>query len=94
MAETAAELGEKVADALERYPAGMLVEEYIAGRDITVPFLAAVQNEFGGVLAPVEYVIDPKLARVAQVRHLRLRAQDHQHQGGEGAGAGEAERRG
>ena len=63
VAETVAELEEKVARALERYPAGILVEEYIAGRDLTVPFLAAVENEFGGVLSPVEYVIDPKVSR-------------------------------
>ncbi len=61
VAETPEELEEKVASALERYPAGVLVEEYVAGRDITVPYLAAVQNDFGGVLSPVEYVIDAKL---------------------------------
>jgi D-alanine-D-alanine ligase len=49
----------KVGQALARYPAGVLVEEFIAGKDLTVPFLAAVQNDYGGVLAPVEYVIDP-----------------------------------
>ena len=54
VAETVEELEQKVAYALERYPAGILVEEYIAGRDITVPYLAAVQNDFGGVLSPVE----------------------------------------
>ena len=37
VAETVAELKEKVAAALERYPAGVLVEEYISGRDLTVP---------------------------------------------------------
>jgi D-alanine-D-alanine ligase len=61
VAETLEELEEKLARALERYPAGILVEEYIAGRDITVPYLAAVQNDFGGVLSPVEYVVDAKL---------------------------------
>src|SRR5262249_20906398 len=63
VAETVAELEDKVARALERYPAGILVEEYIAGRDLTVPFLSAVENDFGGVLSPVEYLIDPKVAR-------------------------------
>ncbi|MGO8968338.1 MAG: ATP-grasp domain-containing protein [Myxococcaceae bacterium] len=62
VAETVEELEQKCAFALERYPAGVLVEEYIAGRDITVPYLAAVQNDFGGVLSPVEYVIDPRLS--------------------------------
>ncbi|RPH70887.1 MAG: ATP-grasp domain-containing protein [Myxococcaceae bacterium] len=63
VAETVAELEEKVARALERYPAGILVEEYISGRDLTVPYLAAVENDYDGVLAPVEYVIDPKLSK-------------------------------
>src|SRR5207302_10209055 len=44
------------------YPAGVLVEEFITGRDLTVPFLQVVDNDFGGVLAPVEYVIDARLA--------------------------------
>src|SRR5262245_60618584 len=48
----------KVAQALAKYPAGVLVEEFIAGRDLTVPFLPDLQNEFQGVLEPVEYVID------------------------------------
>ena len=69
-----AELEEKVAAApCERYPAGVLVEEYISGRDLTVPFLAAVENDYDGVLAPVEYVIDPERRERRAVRHLRLR---------------------
>jgi len=63
VAETVAELEEKVRRALERYPAGILVEEYISGRDLTVPYLAAVENDYDGVLAPVEYVIDPGVSR-------------------------------
>jgi D-alanine-D-alanine ligase len=55
-------LHEVVADALSRYPAGLLVEEYIVGRDVTVPFLEAAAPERGGVLQPVEYVIDEAAA--------------------------------
>jgi D-alanine-D-alanine ligase len=62
IAENVGALKDKVRLALERYPAGVLVEEYIVGRDLTVPFLESVDNEYGGVLAPVEYLIDPKLA--------------------------------
>jgi D-alanine-D-alanine ligase len=58
IAETLDEVRAKVAQALAKYPAGVLVEEYIGGRDLTVPFLAAVDNDYDGVLAPVEYVID------------------------------------
>ena len=49
-----------VAEALRRYPAGVLVEEYIVGRDITVPFLEVAGEERSGVLQPVEYVIDER----------------------------------
>ncbi|HET9555488.1 MAG TPA: ATP-grasp domain-containing protein [Anaeromyxobacteraceae bacterium] len=51
-------LHEVVREALARWPAGLLVEEYVAGRDVTVPFLEAAAPERGGVLQPVEYVID------------------------------------
>lgn len=61
IAETVDEVRAKVAQALSRYPAGVLVEEFIVGRDLTVPFLADVKNDFGGVLSPVEYVIDEKI---------------------------------
>jgi D-alanine-D-alanine ligase len=62
VAETLDEAREKVAQALARYPAGILVEEFIRGRDITVPYLAAVQNDYDGVLSPVEYDIDEAIA--------------------------------
>src|SRR5512141_2095861 len=51
-------LHEVVAAALARYPAGVLVEEFITGRDVTVPYLEAAAAERRGVLQPVEYVID------------------------------------
>ena len=53
-------LHEAVREALARWPAGVLVEEFVAGRDVTVPFLEAAAPERGGVLEPVEYVIDPR----------------------------------
>ncbi|MBM7117257.1 ATP-grasp domain-containing protein [Archangium primigenium] len=59
VAETVEEAREKVAQALARYPNGVLVEEFIRGVDITVPFLAAVANEQDGVLNPVGYDFDP-----------------------------------
>lgn len=59
IAENVDEVKAKVSQALAKYPAGVLVEEFISGRDLTVPFLQAVHNDFGGVLVPVEYEIDP-----------------------------------
>ena len=43
---------------LSRFPAGVLVEEYIPGKDLTVAFLEKGAPDRGGVLAPVEYLID------------------------------------
>ncbi|MGV3625308.1 MAG: D-alanine--D-alanine ligase family protein [Archangium sp.] len=63
VAENVDELRQKVDQALDRYPSGVLVEEFIVGRDLTVPFLESVDNDFDGVLQPVEYVIDPSKAQ-------------------------------
>jgi len=60
-------LHEAVRAALERYPAGVLVEEFIRGRDVTVPFLEKAAPDRGGVLQPVEYVVDE--ARAGKRRH-------------------------
>src|SRR5713226_5302857 len=40
---------------LAKFPAGVLVEEYIPGKDLTVPFL---EKAAAGVLTPVEYLFD------------------------------------
>ncbi len=61
IAETVAQAKAKVSAALQKYPAGVLVEEFIVGRDLAVPFLAALHNDYGGVLSPVEYIFDKSL---------------------------------
>jgi D-alanine-D-alanine ligase len=68
VAETVAEARAKVGAALQKYPTGVLVEEYIPGIDLAVPFLEAVKNDHHGVLSPVEYVVDPELASVRKYR--------------------------
>ncbi len=60
--EDAMRLHEAVAAAIQRYPAGVLVEEFVAGRDITVPFLEAAAPEQRGVLQAVEYLVDEAAA--------------------------------
>lgn len=42
-------------DSLARYPEGILVEEFVPGRDVGVPFIFGLGD--GGVLEPVEYVL-------------------------------------
>ncbi|MFN7130862.1 MAG: ATP-grasp domain-containing protein [Myxococcales bacterium] len=56
--EDAQKLPQVVQAMLARYPAGVVVEEFIVGRDIAVPFLEVVARERGGVLSPVEYTYD------------------------------------
>jgi len=62
IAESPDELWSKASSALARYPAGVLVEHFVAGKDLTVAFLENLPNDFSGVLAPVEYVFDPALS--------------------------------
>ncbi len=64
VAENVDALRAKVQAQLARYPAGLLVEEFIVGRDLTVPYLQNLDNEFDGVLQPVEYVVDPELTKL------------------------------
>jgi D-alanine-D-alanine ligase len=63
VAENVEGLRKRVIDGLEKYPAGLLVEEFIVGKDLTVPFLETVDNDFNGVLAPVEYEVDPSYSQ-------------------------------
>lgn len=45
----------RAAALLRDYPDGVLVEEFVPGRDLTVPYLEAVGGRFGGALVPAEY---------------------------------------
>ena len=49
------QLRRRVNDLLSRYPAGVLVEEFIVGRDLVVPFIEGVSPDTGGVLEPAVY---------------------------------------
>ena len=55
------DLGPKLATTLAKYPSGMLVEEFIVGHDVVVPFLEKASPQTGGVLAAAEYQFDPRL---------------------------------
>jgi len=57
---------------LARFPAGVLVEEFIPGKDLTVAFLEKTAPERSGVLTPVEYVIDE-----AELSKRRYRIYDY-----------------
>lgn len=51
-------LNEMLAKLLAQYPCGVLVEEFIVGKDVTVPYLEGVNNAAKGVLTPTEYEFD------------------------------------
>ena len=55
-------------ELLESYPSGILVEEFIVGRDVVVPWLEGISPETGGVLPACAYHFDP--AVVAGRRHV------------------------
>jgi D-alanine-D-alanine ligase len=60
-----------LARAVEQYPAGVLVEEFITGSDITVPFVEGLGDD--GVLAAVEYVVDPSARSKYNIYDYRLK---------------------
>jgi D-alanine--D-alanine ligase len=52
------ELMSYATDCLKLFPSGILVERFIPGRDISVPFIAGLGE--GGVLDPLEYIFSGK----------------------------------
>ncbi len=52
------DLKAKIQDVLAKYPSGVLVEEFIVGRDVVVPFLEKASPLTGGVLTAVSYSFD------------------------------------
>jgi D-alanine-D-alanine ligase len=67
-------LAEMLPRSLRRYPAGVLIEEFITGSDVTVPFLEGSGDE--GVLVPVDYVIDPGARSRFNIYDYRLKSSE------------------
>lgn len=55
VAEDPIQLARVLEETLEHYPAGLIVEQYIGGMDVTVPFINGIGAD--GILEPVEYLI-------------------------------------
>lgn len=53
--ESSRELKARAVEMLARFPAGLLVEEFIVGHDITVPFLEKSSPATQGILEPAGY---------------------------------------
>ena len=60
--DTPSGLAHRVRELLAQYPEGIVVEEFIVGRDVVVPFLDGASPGTGGVLEPASYAYDPKIA--------------------------------
>jgi D-alanine-D-alanine ligase len=60
--------------ALRKYPAGVLIEEFVPGGDVTVPFVEGLGDE--GVLMPVDYIIDPSVRTRFNIYDYRLKSAD------------------
>lgn len=58
--DTMPALRARVEALLPEFPTGLLLEEYITGLDVVVPFLEVVSPKTGGVLAPACYRIAPE----------------------------------
>lgn len=66
--ETPDALLRQVAALLIRYPAGVLIEEFVSGKDVIVPFLEKASRKTGGILSPGEYRFDADA--VSDHRHI------------------------
>lgn len=74
VARDAAELRAIARQGLERFPAGVLVEEYIDGDDLTVPILQSVGGpERCGVLSAVSYYVEPSARSRYNLYDYRLK---------------------
>jgi D-alanine-D-alanine ligase len=68
----AGKLAEVLPRALRSYPNGVLVEEFIAGTDVTVPILEGRGDE--GVLLPVDYLVEPSAKSRFNLYDYRLKS--------------------
>ncbi len=65
-------LAEVLPRALRSYPSGVMVEEFVAGTDVTVPFLEGRGDE--GILLPVDYLVEPTARSRFNLYDYRLKS--------------------
>ncbi len=75
--EDAYELAEVVDRQLGRFEAGLIVERYVRGSDFACGFVDGLGD--GGILDPVEYVIDPQLTGLYNVYDYQLKNVKPEH---------------
>lgn len=65
-------LQKQIEQRLAEFPSGLLIEEYIEGRDITVPCIQGVSPN-GPALTPLEYVVSPSYKRQYNIYDYNLK---------------------
>jgi D-alanine-D-alanine ligase len=60
--------------AVEQYPAGVLVEEFVPGTDVSIGHIEGVGDD--GVLSPVDYLVDPQARNRYNIYDFRLKNVD------------------
>ena len=72
--ESPEELRARIVEMLARYPAGLLVEEFIVGSDIVVPFIERSSPATHGVLEPAGYEYTAGKASKYQIYDYELKS--------------------
>lgn len=72
--ENSRQLKARVAEMLGRFPTGLVVEEFIIGRDLVVPFLEKSSPDTRGVLEPAGYEYALGRARKYQLYDYELKS--------------------
>lgn len=75
--EDAHELAEVVDKQLPRYDTGLIVERYVRGTDVACHYVEGLGD--GGILDPVEFVIDPQLSGLYNVYDYQLKTAKSEH---------------
>jgi D-alanine-D-alanine ligase-like ATP-grasp enzyme len=58
-------------ESLKQFPQGMLIERFIQGRDISVPYIAGLGD--GGVLEPLEYIYSAQVSGENNIYDYKLK---------------------
>lgn len=61
-------------ESLKLFPHGLMIERFIPGRDVSVPYIAGLGD--GGVLEPLEYVLGGKQANEEGIYDYELKNKD------------------
>ncbi len=73
--ETPRQLKAKTVEMLARFPSGLLIEEFIVGQDVVVPFVEKSSPATGGVLEPAGYEYASEKASKYRIYDYELKSE-------------------